>query len=255
MSAAKQSYAYVHRDLLDGPEYYMYSPYGGQAFLRKYLSSRVQYAARFEARYMQQLHAGLSERVSGDRIGRMLSMWRPLLNNAHGLLTPEANALHDTYSERVEAVEDPSESDPVSISKLDALSEIPTERVLRALLSASLGQGGRDGDILYRWLSRFLSRFEVTKKLYTVYTSRMRPASQEFRVLTTYALLSLCLILYYDDTENLKMVNGALKLNDVLCSNASRLDQTEDLLLTFISLRMEVGSVRQLGDGHKVVFN
>jgi len=81
----------------------------------------------------------------------------------------------------------------------------------------------------------------------------MKPACQDFRSLVNYGLLSFGLTLYYKQTGNLKMLNGTLKVNDVLCSVPIEQQRLEELLLTVLAIRKEVENVILLISSHGVV--
>ncbi len=138
------------------------------------------------------------------------------------------------------------------ISDIDNLSLIKTRYVLQALLSTISTDYKLRHETIYRWLSRFLRCFEVTKKLYTCYTSDMKPFCQDFHLLVNYGLLSLCLSLYYGKTGNLKMLNGTLKLNDVLCSIPVDSSQPDALMITVLAIRSELKMVKLLASSKGV---
>ena len=67
-------------------------------------------------------------------------------------------------------------------------------------------------------LSRYIKKYEVTKKLWSEYSPDWKKASDRYDDPSQYLLLSLACMLRFQDTKNLKMLNTALKLNDLLCS-------------------------------------
>ena len=252
MVAEDALYPYTRRSLLDAPEYYMYSEYHGARFLEAYLSLRAKDADEYEKRYLGQLQR---EGPGSGRAGisHLRCVWRPLMMIIGGNFSPEVQAIHATYSEGADAGGEPSERSVTSIKDLAGLKEIPTRRFLWALLLASVDRNVAEEGQLYQWLSRFLQRFEVTKKLYATYTVEFKRSTSDYQILTNYSLLALNLVLYYERTHNLKMLNGALKLNDLLCSARTELDLPEDLFLTIAVLRREAASVEGLASQQGVV--
>jgi len=238
-------YTYTSRNLLDDPEYYMYSAYSGRGFLRQYASLRHRVAVELENRYIAHLHSHPVGAVASD-IPRLLSEWGPLLDVVGGAFCSEVQTIHNAYSRDDRFEDTPVETSDVSVTGLDTLPEIPTRQALRSLLLAVVRRDASPERKLKEWLSRFLTRFEVTKRLYTVYTPTMKRAGRDFHLLTNYALLSLSLVLFYEQTDDLKMLNGALKLNDLLCSAEENINGTEDSLLTISALRKEMENVNRL---------
>ncbi|MFC1902371.1 hypothetical protein ACFLX3_05560 [Chloroflexota bacterium] len=249
MSSDTPFYTYTGRNLLDKGEYYMYSQYHGQPFLLDFISLRTRYVDECEARYLLCLKHG-----NRDDIRRILFEWRSLLGLVGDAFSPEIRAIHLGCDEGA-GLEEPvgTEHYRLSLSDLDTLNEVSTGPVLHALLSAIAGGDAFGQEPVYRWLSRFLQRFEITKRLYACYTPEMKPACQDFRNLAHYGLLSLGLTLYYRQTGNLKMLNGTLKVNDVLCSVPIEQARLEELLLMVLAIRKEVDNVTLLISSQGVV--
>ena len=245
-------YTYTSRNLLDAPEYYMYSEYHGAPFLKAYLSLRAKYADEYEQRYL----AHLQSDPAGSPVGRvndLIPVWRPLMIEVADTFSPDVQAIHAGYSEGTGAAGGSSRESVPTIGDLDGVTEIPTQRFLWALLLALVDRHPAEEGQLYQWLSRFLQGFEVTKKLYATYTVEFKRATSDYHVLTNYSLLALNLVLYYERTQNLKMLNGALKLNDLLCSAEVGLESAEDLLLAIAALRREIACVKGLASERGVV--
>ena len=217
-----------------------------------YVESREQSIDLFEERYQALLRNGsLLATIKCDLA--WLFIWRLLSRLMIDYFSPTSQAFHAALGEELDKVEEADESTYV-VSELETLERISTQLVLSTLLAAAINPVTEQDDTVYRWLSRFLKRFEVEKRLYVAYTPEMRSASSDFAILANYALLSIVLLHYYQHTSNLKMLNGAVKLNDLLCSRQTELDQPKDLFLTVIALRYELDSIKHFATAKGVEF-
>ena len=90
-------------------------------------------------------------------------------------------------------------------------------------------------------LGRYIKKYEVTKKLWNAYSADWKRASDDYSDPYQYLLLSLSCLLRYRETKNLKMLNTALKLNDLLCSIELD-DSLKSMLALCLDLEKEVVS-------------
>ena len=230
----------------------MYSPYGGETFLSEYVSSRRRYTIDFENRYREVLTSRSGEGTKHSDVARMLTDWAPLLDVSGDAFPVDLQVLHSSYRAEAGLPEGAPRSGVLPLEEAGSLDHIPTQQVLRSLLLRIVDWDNSANNVVYEWLSLFLKRFEVTKKLYPTYTPKLKPTTTDFRTLTNYVLLSLSLILYYQRAKNLKMLNGSLKLNDLVCSTEFELSQPEDLFLTILAMNGEVANVRQIADSRSI---
>ena len=230
-------YPHADRDLLAEPEYYMYSAFAGASFLSAYAAQRQQAIENLEERYLARMAESAPAKVE-----QLWVTWQLLLHVAKGLLPERIVTLHRSQNASTETRGQAIDA----ISALSACETIVTQDALRWLCVAVTDTESWGEPAVYEWVSWFLKRFEVTKKLYGSYTRDLTPATDQFQDLMNYALLSLVLALHFDRSSNLKMLNGVLKLNDVLCSTSDRLEGSEELLATLCSLRIESIAVREL---------
>ena len=202
-------YPYAQRDLLDLPEYYMYSVYHGNTFLKEYLEQRAEYVAAFEKKYV----AALKEMNPSDVL--WLQDWKDIIERSGSLLSKDIQLGHT----RLFSLFDEKEilSARQSVVELDSAANIYTEPVLKTLLQTAAEQEQSSRDIYLLWLNRFLKRFEVSKILYE-----------------------------YEWTGNLKMLNAVLKLNDLLCSKSKETTASETLLTTILAIHKERFMVQQI---------
>ena len=89
---------------------------------------------------------------------------------------------------------------------------IKTEKLLKILLKNIIQKNYFD----YKQIDIFIKKFEVKKKIFDEYDENYIAISENFSNLINYILLSgICLIIYKKE-RNLKYLNTALKLNDIL---------------------------------------
>lgn len=216
-------YPYCNRDLLDEGEFYMYSEYKGSAFLAAYLEKRSEVET-----YLNEAH-----RADIGRDSPWLSDWRELITQTNELFESDVRQLHHDCH---------FTDSPVSIGKVSSFgnrAKIDTTKLMRAITQDIVQGYWQNKDEVYRRLSQLLHRFEVFKKLHDEFTPAFRKASDQFRTPINYALLSVSCLFFYEHTGNLKFLNGALKLNDLLCSIVSELERPEARLVTLIAIRKE----------------
>jgi hypothetical protein len=97
----------------------------------------------------------------------------------------------------------------------------------------------------------FIKKFETKKKIYSKYSKQFKEISNEFTILQNYLFLSIICLIKYQQTLNLKFLNTALKLNDILCSQKNMIGDSNSELFMY-SLEKEVSCVRQLCDRMKI---
>jgi hypothetical protein len=68
------------------------------------------------------------------------------------------------------------------------------------------------------WVDLLVQRFEVTKKVYELYSSGFRKGEGLNNRVKLYWLFALVLCLYYTRSKGLKYLNTLLKVCDLLCS-------------------------------------
>lgn len=249
METKQNLYQYVERNLLNDPEYYMYSGFGGGAFLESYISSRNECLRYCEEQYLDRIK---NEIQSTDSVFR--DLWHLLTLKQQSIYSKEVLAVHDRYH-NIRNEDAAVDSDKTSIRAYDDLDsevEINTQGILMSCLFSCLNENGSNSDLLSDWLNLYIKRFEVTKKLYSTYTKKMKPVGEDFCSVGNYALLSISSLLFYEKKQNLKMLNCALKLNDLICSIYKDISKLEDIYLIMTSLCCETGFIKQLALNHGV---
>ena len=248
----KTNYTYTNRNLLQNPEYYMYSSFVGIPFLADYVADRTQCIEFIESRY-QLLLTQYGTQDVGDLDVAWLETLRLLSIADEDILSAICHTMHSNLDDVINSIEDPA-NDCCNFTDLEELNVFNTDLALQTILECVVNHTISEDKIAYVWLSRFLKKFEVYKRLREAYTSDMRSASSNYSNLLNYALLSVGILYYYGHTGNLKMLNGSLKLNDLLCSNQDCLESPRELLLTIVALRKELYFVRKLSVVHGCKF-
>ena len=175
-------YEYTDKDQLNSPHKYMYTSYLGKDFLITYFTSRNEFIERDDP----------SKDMAMPEIIRCLG----------GMDMKD----HDVKS--------------VLAGFAEKEKKIDTTEVLADLALILLNDDIED-DHVYSILDPFCGRYEVSKRIYDSYIwkgERLKPDSERYQTLANYALLSFCMIHYYEISKNLKFLNCALKVNDLLCS-------------------------------------
>ena len=94
-------------------------------------------------------------------------------------------------------------------------------------------------------LSKFIRKYEVSKKIYLKYDSNLMKISHNYSDMTNYLLLSANLAIYYQYSKNLKFLNAFIKINDLLCSEFQKIRKNNYDLLHF-SLNLEINAIKKL---------
>ena len=241
----KAIYPYTQRNLIDHPEYYMFSAYHGADFLYEYFEQRATFVADLEQYYIEKL---IKQNQSTTL---WLLNWKDFLEQNDNLFPKDIKTNH------ARLMPSSDQEQPTlyvqSIAELDSATRIDTQVTLRLLLQIAVEQNQLNRDGYLFWLNRFLKRFEVSKKLYSAYQPSMKFASNNYHSYLNYALLSLVSLCDYEWAGNLKMLNTALKLNDLLCSQKNELKEPELLLVTMLAIHKERLLIRQIMTNKEVV--
>ena len=233
---SESTYVYTQRNLLESPEYYMYSAFSGVNFLQDHARSRAATGDDLWGRLELQI-SGMSV-AQREEFG---SLWRPLVELAVTQL-PAASR----WQGLLQITE--SRSGPVAFPAPPEDEPIHTECLLRGIVFALLADV--EDASAYEWAETMLKRFEVNKKLYRSYTPKLKRAEESFDNLKNYALLAAALAIAYVPRGNLKLLNGLLKVNDLL--STQQMATAEELLLAVFALESELCFVTELSDSHGI---
>jgi len=89
-------------------------------------------------------------------------------------------------------------------------------------------------------LNQLIKKFEIKKLLYLQYDSNLKEISSNYTKLSNYILLSLCCLLKYEQTKNLKFLNTSLKLNDTILSQRIKINNNFEKSLFCFVLQKEL---------------
>lgn len=191
-------YRYVEQNRLEHRYHYHYTPFEGSEFLDAYRASRLDWIEQLVKHFsitkqeLEQLY-GIAKDL-GSSFGTFVPT-RDLLNGVLGnpscdTSLPDANHALDEWR------------------PLDWIRQHLRERLDGQTFAAS------DRETL----DRLVQRFEVTKRIYGSYDQRNKPIDRRYEDPLSYALLAFICLDEYHARPNLKYLNVALKLIDLLAS-------------------------------------
>lgn len=103
------------------------------------------------------------------------------------------------------------------------------------------------------FVSKLLQRFEVSKKLFTFYSSDIRNGEGDSNDIEIYARFALCLSLAYQKTGHLQYLSSQLKLLDIILSLKPEIVKHKcPSLLIAILVDIELYSINKLALQHGV---
>ena len=97
-------------------------------------------------------------------------------------------------------------------------------------------------------IDKFLKKFEIRKKIFLNYDNDINIASDEFKEIQNYILLSFMCLIRYQVTSDLKYLNTFLKLNDLICSAKNLIVNKIDISLFHYLLQAEMKYILKLLD-------
>lgn len=227
-------YEYTDHDLLSEPETYEYSEVYGKPFLDAYREDRIEVLEVIEVTLAS---TDGSDATGIDGWGRIVATFDcDLTETVLGHLPDLATVRGD---EPIEASATP---------RLQAgTAEPPVNTV--AVCLALVGFPDEEpvaGEAASAWLDRLTKRFEVDKVLYEAYDADVRPVAEVHAPLVAYPLLAIGALVSHDRTGNLKHLNVALKLCDLLSSRHERVSDSGVLALTALAIAAELDAVGAL---------
>ncbi|HEY3432206.1 MAG TPA: hypothetical protein VGK09_06625 [Rhodocyclaceae bacterium] len=182
------NYSYTYDNQLERPCSYMYSVFGGAAFLAAYRQSRLAMIAALPSVQAQ-------DESAQDQ--QLLARWRGQLERL-AVGAPVA---------------DLPQARGGDLARFDLTQTVSTEELLDAMLECLPGQ-----ERWSFWLARLVQRFEVTKKLYQLYPPGFRKGEGGYENLAHYRKLALLLTHGFAESGSLVYLNALLKVNDLMFS-------------------------------------
>jgi len=199
-------YSYTASNRLHKPHAYMYSPYGGEAFLQSYVADRLERLLLLNASTGTDCTAAEARADAVLRTLLNVDGDFPISRLAELMSVPNVTA--DFESKIVFPASFPN-VEPINTSDL-------LDSLLNSFLDFSLE--GDDGSAPLQWLDRLLQRFEVSKKLRGSYLPGFRKGEGADDDVGLYRQFALVLALAYAHQQELQYLSTLLKVNDLLLS-------------------------------------
>jgi hypothetical protein len=214
------SYQYTDRDLLQEPESYEYTEVHGRPFLSAYLDNRTEIIDAIEDRIERPDEIPTGFEATIER----LAVSQPTAENSRGVGVA-----------------------PVTPVPTPGDGSVETRQLLASLAGYDQPKPP-SGEPANVWVDTFTKQYEVRKKLSASYDAEMNSVAENPASFDCYVLLAMVVLLAYERTNNLKYLNVALKLGDLLVSKHSETADSGTLALVRLVLREEVTAVRELAD-------
>lgn len=123
--------------------------------------------------------------------------------------------------------------------------KIHLEKLLNELLNLKTNDNEKNSknNII---IDTLLKKFEIRKRLFLSYNSNLEEDEDRYDNLRNYLFLSNLGLIRYHETNNLKFLNTALKINDTLCSQIEKFEDEDDKLLLRYLLENELIAVNEI---------
>lgn len=203
------AYEYCLEDRIETPHSYMYTKYEGRSFLDEYSRGRA------------------------DCMDRLAEAYEP--DNGCAVLKDLDACLAGITKD----AESRSGNGGSWFDK--GLTDEPTAttEILKDALHLIRHGGKEDLKRVYALLGALTSKFEVFKRIFSCYDVSVKKVGDEYKDISCYILFALCLGAYCRREENLKFLNTALKVNDLVCSVIDRVRVRSDIVSAYASLAIE----------------
>ena len=123
-------------------------------------------------------------------------------------------------------------------SKFNSVTSIMLFDVLTALIN--------DENNNFDIIDKFIKKFETKKLIFSKYDNNFQPISNEYSELRNYLLLATICAFQFKNSTNLKYLNTLLKLNDIICSQITSIDNSIDASLFNIVISHELNFITTL---------
>ena len=104
----------------------------------------------------------------------------------------------------------------------------------------------RSKNDVYKKISAYTKKYEVSKKLYGTYDTDLKPICDDYETIEPYILLAAACGLYYSKHGNMKFLNCLLKLGDTIVSCKDKIKNSKLKQVAAIAVGLELTLVRQL---------
>ena len=208
-------YRYSDRNLLNEKYHYNYTPFEGIDFLEAYFKQRDLALNKLR----QKLHRSTDY---NKKTKLAVELSAPILREVR----------HDQILEKRELAVLPS---------LPGDRMFETKEVLIDLLQVLILDPQKFSQS-EKWVELFLKKFEVSKRLYAIYSADCRKASNDNQDIEIYGLFALVLAYLCGEKSNLRVLNTLLKVVDLATSADGNSEFADAVLIGAIDA--EVRSVK-----------
>jgi len=219
------NYEYSKMNRFTTPHTYMYTKYEGQDFLKAYFEFRRGCLEKFEYKLDE------AEKTNNS------------LNFSFSEFRNKLDPFLEVYGQE-------GKVDLVAVdnffTKIQSRKTIQTTVFFKQIANLMLNCKRDNLNVFYEILSTFIKKYEVFKKIYSEYSPQFRKKGEDYTSLSHYILISFCTLYYHHHIPNLKFLNGALKINDAICSVLEKVTSVEDSLFFHLTLLMEKEAIEQL---------
>lgn len=134
----------------------------------------------------------------------------------------------------------------LSEQEIDSVDEIITES---RLLSVILELNSNSSNETDEFIQKLIKKFEISKKLFISYDLNLKENTNNYKTSRNYILLAIICIKKYEKTDNLKFINTLLKLDDIICSVFTEINNENDLCMIKYILEKELELISSLKKG------
>lgn len=104
-----------------------------------------------------------------------------------------------------------------------------------------------DNRINLELINSIVKTFEVRKRFYHCYNKRFKPLDEsDYNDVSLYILISYLLVKVYEQTLNLKYLNGLLKINDTLISINEKIKEEYLKNIFYFTIKKEIDFILSL---------
>ena len=206
-------YHYTAINRLITPHSYMYTAFNGGEFLKAYSKDRIKHLNRFSE---MKSNGCLANGVSFLHLKTLPNLKSSL--QRHNCIPSKVVQKYINLETDFNAFDfDNYQKENISpLSSFSIRNDIETFHLLQSLVRSQVDCDNYN--LIKFWLDKLIQRFEVTKKIFEVYPQNFGKGKGKSSAVYLYWVFSLSLILHYDSTANVKYLNTAMKVVDLLCS-------------------------------------
>ena len=213
-------YNFNKKDLLLSRQDYMYTPFYGKDFIDAYEKNRSNYIKKLQSKNISKKYIYL-----GYIINYIFKKDSNYKNNK------ELSCI--AIDLKIHNINQLAKSEYCSTLKLNKRLLINTNKLLDSIIVNYIKN--INCTVTNYYLEKIINKFEVSKKIYSTYSSDFKKIGRQNKIVTLYLKLSLLLSLRYIQTSDIRYLSTLLKLNDLISSTKLSLDNVfhDELLLIF----------------------